>query len=152
MYTLIFARRKTLMFLKWQLATAHIPGEAGPLILIVKLYDISGKVKVICILLAAMEKYGELRKAVENVAAIDAHCHNLVSMNSSFPFLRCFSEAEGEALSDTSNTLSFKVCSLISSSSSTMAIKKSENRLSICMLHAYMTIKADTSPTYSDFL
>ncbi|KMZ59849.1 hypothetical protein ZOSMA_64G00660, partial [Zostera marina] len=55
-----------------------------------------------------MEKYGELRKAVENVAAIDAHCHNLVSMNSSFPFLRCFSEAEGEALSDTSNTLSFK--------------------------------------------
>ncbi|KMZ58598.1 hypothetical protein ZOSMA_75G00310 [Zostera marina] len=55
-----------------------------------------------------MEKYSELREAVKNVAVIDAHCHNLVAMNSSFPFLRCFSNAEGGALTDAFNTLFFK--------------------------------------------
>ncbi|THU69241.1 hypothetical protein C4D60_Mb08t12330 [Musa balbisiana] len=53
-------------------------------------------------------KYRELRTAVDAVAAVDAHAHNLVDVDSSFPFLRCFSEAEGDALSLAPHTLSFK--------------------------------------------
>ncbi|XP_065020492.1 protein fluG [Musa acuminata AAA Group] len=53
-------------------------------------------------------KYKELRTAVDAVAAVDAHAHNLVDVDSSFPFLRCFSEAEGDALSLAPHTLSFK--------------------------------------------
>ncbi|PKA60855.1 hypothetical protein AXF42_Ash006490 [Apostasia shenzhenica] len=55
-----------------------------------------------------MAKYSELRKAVDTVAAVDAHAHNLVAIDSDFSFLRCFSEAEGEALSFAPHTLSFK--------------------------------------------
>ncbi|XP_058077224.1 protein fluG [Magnolia sinica] len=55
-----------------------------------------------------MEKYGELKKAVERVEIVDAHAHNIVDLDSSFPFLRCFSEAEGDALSFAPHTLSFK--------------------------------------------
>ncbi|RRT70164.1 hypothetical protein BHM03_00046336 [Ensete ventricosum] len=54
-------------------------------------------------------KYRELRTAVDAVAAVDGHAHNLVDIDSSFPFLRCFSEAEGDALSLAPHTLSFKV-------------------------------------------
>ncbi|KAK1662808.1 hypothetical protein QYE76_050967 [Lolium multiflorum] len=43
-------------------------------------------------------KYAALRRAVEETAAVDAHAHNLVAAASSFPFLRCFSEADGDAL------------------------------------------------------
>ena len=56
-----------------------------------------------------MEKYSELREAIENVKAIDAHAHNLVGLDSSVPFLRGFSEAEGDALAFAPHTLSFKV-------------------------------------------
>lgn len=56
-----------------------------------------------------MEKYGELREAVEKVELLDAHAHNLVPLDSTFPFLRCFSEAEGDALSYAPHSLSFKV-------------------------------------------
>lgn len=59
-----------------------------------------------------MEKYRELRVAVETVAAVDPHAHNLVAIDSSFPFLRCFSEAEGDALAFAPHSLSFKVRSL----------------------------------------
>lgn len=56
-----------------------------------------------------MERYGELREAVEKVEVLDAHAHNLVDLDSTVPFLRCFSEAEGDALSFTPHSLSFKV-------------------------------------------
>uniref|UniRef100_A0A1D1YPR0 Protein fluG n=1 Tax=Anthurium amnicola TaxID=1678845 RepID=A0A1D1YPR0_9ARAE len=56
----------------------------------------------------AMDKYRELREAVEKVSAVDAHAHSLVAVDSDFPFLRCFSEAEGDALSFAPHTLSFK--------------------------------------------
>eukprot|EP00268_Persea_americana_P055319 TRINITY_DN6421_c0_g1_i5.p1 TRINITY_DN6421_c0_g1~~TRINITY_DN6421_c0_g1_i5.p1 ORF type:complete len:842 (+),score=177.17 TRINITY_DN6421_c0_g1_i5:87-2612(+) len=55
-----------------------------------------------------MERYGELREAVEKVEVLDAHAHNLVDLDSTVPFLRCFSEAEGDALSFTPHSLSFK--------------------------------------------
>lgn len=55
------------------------------------------------------DKYRELKAAVEAVSAVDAHAHNLVDIHSSFPFLRCFSEAEGDALPFATHTLSFKV-------------------------------------------
>lgn len=55
-----------------------------------------------------MEKYAQLRKAIENVKAIDAHAHNLVALDSNFDFRRCFSEAEGDALDFAVHTLSFK--------------------------------------------
>jgi hypothetical protein len=57
-------------------------------------------------------RYAELRRAVEETAAVDAHAHNLVAVDSSFPFLRCFSEADGDALAFA--PLSFKVQQAIS--------------------------------------
>ncbi|XP_042373951.1 protein fluG-like [Zingiber officinale] len=54
------------------------------------------------------DKYRELKAAVEAVSAVDAHAHNLVDIRSSFPFLRCFSEAKGDALPFAPHTLSFK--------------------------------------------
>jgi len=54
-------------------------------------------------------RYEALRRATEEVAAVDAHAHNLVEHGSTFPFLRCFSEAEGDALALAPHSLSFKV-------------------------------------------
>ena len=54
-------------------------------------------------------RYAALRRAAEEVAAVDAHAHNLVELASAFPFLRCFSEAEGDALALAPHSLSFKV-------------------------------------------
>jgi hypothetical protein len=54
-------------------------------------------------------RYAALRRAVEGVAAVDAHAHNLVALDSEFPFLHCFSEAEGDALALAPHSLSFKV-------------------------------------------
>ncbi|KAF3793448.1 fluG protein [Nymphaea thermarum] len=53
-------------------------------------------------------KYGELVRAIESVPLVDAHAHNIVALDSDVPFIRCFSEAEGEALNDVPHTLSFK--------------------------------------------
>ncbi|KAI5016278.1 hypothetical protein ZWY2020_006129, partial [Hordeum vulgare] len=53
-------------------------------------------------------RYAELRRAVEETAVVDAHAHNLVDTASSFPFLRCFSEADGDALAFAPHSLSFK--------------------------------------------
>ncbi|CAN6323834.1 unnamed protein product [Urochloa humidicola] len=53
-------------------------------------------------------RYAALRRATEEVAAVDAHAHNLVEVGSAFPFLRCFSEAEGDALALAPHSLSFK--------------------------------------------
>jgi hypothetical protein len=59
---------------------------------------------------AEMEaRYAVLRHVVEGVVAMDAHAHNLVALDSKFPFLRCFSEAEGNALTLAPPSLSFKV-------------------------------------------
>ncbi|KAF6167712.1 hypothetical protein GIB67_017207 [Kingdonia uniflora] len=56
-----------------------------------------------------MEKYSELRDAIENIDLIDTHAHNIVSLNSTFPFIKCFTEADGdEALSYAPHSLSFK--------------------------------------------
>nr|CAD1836028.1 unnamed protein product [Ananas comosus var. bracteatus] len=55
------------------------------------------------------EKYRQLRAAVDGVPAVDAHAHNLAAVDSAFPFLRCFSEADGDALfSFAPHSLSFK--------------------------------------------
>ncbi|XAR69160.1 Glutamate--ammonia ligase [Bertholletia excelsa] len=55
-----------------------------------------------------MEKFAELRLAVDSVELVDAHAHNLVALDTTLPFLKCFSEADGDALSYAPHTLSFK--------------------------------------------
>ncbi|KAJ7972323.1 Glutamate-ammonia ligase-like protein [Quillaja saponaria] len=52
--------------------------------------------------------FTELKKAVEEVELVDAHAHNIVALDSNFPFIRGFSEADGEALSYSTHSLSFK--------------------------------------------
>ncbi|CAN6218047.1 unnamed protein product [Urochloa humidicola] len=53
-------------------------------------------------------RYTALRRAVEEVAAVDAHAHSLVAPGSTFPFLRCFSEAKEDELTLAAHSLSFK--------------------------------------------
>ncbi|XP_012082484.2 protein fluG isoform X2 [Jatropha curcas] len=53
-------------------------------------------------------EFEELRKAIEKVELVDAHAHNIVALDSSFPFINGFSEAAGEALSFASHSLSCK--------------------------------------------
>ncbi|CAM9003651.1 unnamed protein product [Rhodiola kirilowii] len=55
-----------------------------------------------------MDSFAELREAIESVKLVDAHAHNLVALDSSIPFISCFSEATGDALLDAPHTLSFK--------------------------------------------
>nr|AFN42875.1 glutamine synthetase [Camellia sinensis] len=55
-----------------------------------------------------MEKFAELREAVEGVEVVDAHAHNLVALDSTLPFLQCFSEAYGDALLLAPHALNFK--------------------------------------------
>ncbi|KAK4351476.1 hypothetical protein RND71_030789 [Anisodus tanguticus] len=50
----------------------------------------------------------ELKKAVDNVEIVDAHSHNIVAINSDYPFLKCFSDANGDALINASYTINFK--------------------------------------------
>ncbi|CAH1433754.1 unnamed protein product [Lactuca virosa] len=54
------------------------------------------------------EKYAELRQAVEAAELVDAHAHNIITHASTIPFLSCFSEASGKALSFVPSTLNFK--------------------------------------------
>lgn len=57
-----------------------------------------------------MEDLAELRKAIERVELVDGHAHNIVALDSTVPFLSCFSEATGEeALSYAPHTINFKV-------------------------------------------
>lgn len=51
----------------------------------------------------------KLKEAVEEVEVVDAHAHNIVALDSTFPFISCFSEAHGDALSYAPHSLSFKV-------------------------------------------
>nr|VDD61833.1 unnamed protein product [Brassica oleracea] len=53
-------------------------------------------------------EFKELKKAIDQVELVDAHAHNIVSLDSSFPFIRTFSEATGDALSFAPHSLSFK--------------------------------------------
>ncbi|PSS32867.1 Protein fluG like [Actinidia chinensis var. chinensis] len=55
-----------------------------------------------------MDKFAELREAVEMAELVDAHAHNLVALDSTLSFLHCFSEADGDALSYAPHTLVFK--------------------------------------------
>lgn len=60
-----------------------------------------------------MEGFAELKEAVEKVKLVDAHAHNIVSLDSKVPFLSCFSEATGNALSSAVHTINFKVSLLL---------------------------------------
>ncbi|KAF8044966.1 hypothetical protein N665_5921s0001 [Sinapis alba] len=53
-------------------------------------------------------EFKELKEAIDQVELVDAHSHNIVSLDSSFPFIRTFSEATGDALSFSPHSLSFK--------------------------------------------
>lgn len=53
--------------------------------------------------------FTELKKAVEEAELVDAHAHNIVALDSAFPFISCFCEANGDALSYAPHSLSFKV-------------------------------------------
>ncbi|GAB2272270.1 hypothetical protein Dimus_007090 [Dionaea muscipula] len=55
-----------------------------------------------------VEKLAELKEAIERLDLIDAHAHNIVAVDSSFPFIKCFSEADGDALTFAPHSLSFK--------------------------------------------
>ena len=54
-------------------------------------------------------EFKELKEAIDQVELVDAHAHNIVSLDSSFPFIRTFSEATGDSLSFAPHSLSFKV-------------------------------------------
>ncbi|XP_050945075.1 protein fluG isoform X1 [Cucumis melo] len=49
-----------------------------------------------------------LKKAVDEAVLVDAHAHNLVAADSTFPFINCFSEAHGDAAAHVPHSLSFK--------------------------------------------
>ncbi|KAH9602115.1 hypothetical protein KSS87_015916 [Heliosperma pusillum] len=56
-----------------------------------------------------MDAYRELRETIEKIELFDGHSHNIVSLDSSFPFIKCFTEADDhDALSFAQHTLSFK--------------------------------------------
>ncbi|EXB75910.1 Protein fluG [Morus notabilis] len=52
--------------------------------------------------------FSELRETIEEAELVDAHAHNIVAANSTFPFINGFSEAHGDALSLAPHSLSFK--------------------------------------------
>ncbi|KAL3646816.1 hypothetical protein CASFOL_009360 [Castilleja foliolosa] len=55
-----------------------------------------------------MDNFAALKAAVDTAELVDAHAHNIVAVDSNFPFLNCFSEATGEALSYAPHTINFK--------------------------------------------
>lgn len=69
--------------------------------------------------------FSELRKTIEEAELLDAHAHNIVAVDSTFPFINGFSEAHGDALSHAVHSLSFKVP--ISLSLSLSLIGESQN-------------------------
>lgn len=54
-------------------------------------------------------EFAELRDAIEKIELVDGHAHNIVAIESSFPFINSFSEASGDALPFARHSLSFKV-------------------------------------------
>ncbi|KZV15221.1 protein fluG [Dorcoceras hygrometricum] len=55
-----------------------------------------------------MDRFAELKAAIDTAELVDAHAHNIVAVDSAFPFLNCFSEAAGDALSCAPHTINFK--------------------------------------------
>ncbi|XP_022978991.1 protein fluG-like [Cucurbita maxima] len=55
-----------------------------------------------------MMDFTVLKKAVDEAVLVDAHAHNLVAADSTVPFIRCFSEAHGDASAFAPHSLSFK--------------------------------------------
>ncbi|ESQ45170.1 hypothetical protein EUTSA_v10010120mg [Eutrema salsugineum] len=53
-------------------------------------------------------QFKELKKAIDDEELVDAHAHNIVALDSSFPFIGTLTEATGEALSFAPHSLSFK--------------------------------------------
>ncbi|KAL1120328.1 hypothetical protein V6Z11_D01G159100 [Gossypium hirsutum] len=53
-------------------------------------------------------EFAELREAIEQIEVVDSHAHNIVPLDSSFPFSNSRSEATGHALSFAPHSLSFK--------------------------------------------
>ncbi|XP_010556518.1 PREDICTED: protein fluG isoform X2 [Tarenaya hassleriana] len=53
-------------------------------------------------------EFAALKEAIEKLEVVDGHAHNLVSLDSSFPFVGAFSEASGDALSFVPHSISFK--------------------------------------------
>lgn len=60
-----------------------------------------------------MDDYRELKESIDQIELVDAHAHNIVALDSSFPFIGTFSEATGDALSFAPHSLSFKVPRLL---------------------------------------
>lgn len=55
------------------------------------------------------QDHERIRAVCAQLPLIDAHAHNVVALDSSLPFLQCFSEARGhEALSSVPHSLSFQ--------------------------------------------
>ncbi|GAV85734.1 Gln-synt_C domain-containing protein/Amidohydro_2 domain-containing protein [Cephalotus follicularis] len=51
----------------------------------------------------------ELKEAIEKMELVDGHAHNIVDLDSTFSFIKCFTEADGDdALSFAPHSLSFK--------------------------------------------
>ncbi|XP_016731234.2 uncharacterized protein [Gossypium hirsutum] len=53
-------------------------------------------------------EFAELREAIEQIEVVDSHAHNIVPLDSSFPFINSLSEATGHAVSFALHSLSFK--------------------------------------------
>ncbi|KAL0316188.1 UNVERIFIED_CONTAM: protein fluG [Sesamum radiatum] len=80
-----------------------------------------------------MDWFAELKAGVETAELVDAHAHNIVALDSAFPFVNCFSEATGAALSDVPHTISFKrslkeIAELYGSKSSLDAVQEYRSR------------------------
>ncbi|KAF1860340.1 hypothetical protein Lal_00037679 [Lupinus albus] len=65
----------------------------------------------------------ELRKAVEEVELVDGHAHNIVPLDSTFPFIRAFTGASGDALTFSPHSLSFKFYSYVRTQTSPRNLK-----------------------------
>ncbi|CAH8375263.1 unnamed protein product [Eruca vesicaria subsp. sativa] len=81
-------------------------------------------------------EFKELQEAIDQVELVDAHAHNIVSLDSSFPFIGTFSEATGDALSFAPHSLSFKrnlreVAQLYGTEASLEAIEKHRQTLGL---------------------
>ncbi|KAL8508734.1 hypothetical protein ACS0TY_016091 [Phlomoides rotata] len=76
-----------------------------------------------------MDRFAALKRAVETAELVDAHAHNIVAVDSAFPFLNCFSEASADALSAVPHTIHFKrslkeIAQLYGSKSSLEAVQE----------------------------
>ncbi|XP_069149133.1 protein fluG-like [Solanum lycopersicum] len=82
-----------------------------------------------------MENFEDLKRAVESVEMVDAHAHNIVALDSTLPFISCFSEFIGaKTASDSPNFVNFQVnlneiCELYGSSLSLHAVEESRRCL-----------------------